>query len=366
MRVRPASCPRSSPTPEIARATFDKYEAHLLLERLGLPSPPTVLPGRADAVLPGDGQAAQGLGRALDPPRRGCGRGGVHGRLHRRAGDGPEADGRAGVLDRRAVRSRRPLPQRDPAHDDRVAWRRVDQGHRDRRSGADRARPPRGRGARRPWPVHRSGVPRQRGRARDHRRQHALRRRVPGADVRGAAGPDVSGADRRDGARRADRAPRRRVPGRGQLHALLLAARARLSELQPDRARHRQPARSPAAPGRAGAANPLGEPGAAVGRGVAARRGGSRTRGAVRADRRQSRVPRRGSCRGPPEQTFADTRAYLDCNQRVQLASNDGFECAIVATAGSSDGRLPRRQLARPVDHHRLLARGRRTGPWRR
>jgi carbamoyl-phosphate synthase large subunit len=30
---------------EIARATFDKYETHLLLERLGLPSPPTVLPG---------------------------------------------------------------------------------------------------------------------------------------------------------------------------------------------------------------------------------------------------------------------------------------------------------------------------------
>ena len=33
------------PDPEIARATYDKYEAHLLLERLGLPSPPTVLPG---------------------------------------------------------------------------------------------------------------------------------------------------------------------------------------------------------------------------------------------------------------------------------------------------------------------------------
>ncbi len=32
------------PTPEIARATFDKYDAHLLLGRLGLPSPPTVLP----------------------------------------------------------------------------------------------------------------------------------------------------------------------------------------------------------------------------------------------------------------------------------------------------------------------------------
>ena len=40
-------------------------------------------------------------------------------------------------------------------------------------------------------------------------------------------GPYVPGADRAHGRRRADRAPRRRVPGRGHLHALLLAARAR-------------------------------------------------------------------------------------------------------------------------------------------
>jgi carbamoyl-phosphate synthase large subunit len=36
--------PALVPTPEIARATYDKYETHLLLQRLGLPSPPTVLP----------------------------------------------------------------------------------------------------------------------------------------------------------------------------------------------------------------------------------------------------------------------------------------------------------------------------------
>jgi carbamoyl-phosphate synthase large subunit len=36
--------PALVPSPEVARATYDKYEAHLLLERLGLPSPPTVLP----------------------------------------------------------------------------------------------------------------------------------------------------------------------------------------------------------------------------------------------------------------------------------------------------------------------------------
>jgi carbamoyl-phosphate synthase large subunit len=36
--------PALVPSPEVARTTFDKYEAHLLLERLELPSPPTALP----------------------------------------------------------------------------------------------------------------------------------------------------------------------------------------------------------------------------------------------------------------------------------------------------------------------------------
>jgi carbamoyl-phosphate synthase large subunit len=36
--------PALVPSPEVARATYDKYETHLLLSRLGLPSPPTVLP----------------------------------------------------------------------------------------------------------------------------------------------------------------------------------------------------------------------------------------------------------------------------------------------------------------------------------
>jgi carbamoyl-phosphate synthase large subunit len=36
--------PALVPPPEVARATYDKYEAHLLLLSLGLPSPPTVLP----------------------------------------------------------------------------------------------------------------------------------------------------------------------------------------------------------------------------------------------------------------------------------------------------------------------------------
>ena len=36
--------PALVPVAEVARATYDKYETHLLFERLGLPSPPTVLP----------------------------------------------------------------------------------------------------------------------------------------------------------------------------------------------------------------------------------------------------------------------------------------------------------------------------------
>ena len=57
------------PSPEVARATYDKYETHLLLQRLGLPSPPTVL---RDADLD-----------ALDypvmvKPRRGSGARSIH------------------------------------------------------------------------------------------------------------------------------------------------------------------------------------------------------------------------------------------------------------------------------------------------
>jgi len=36
--------PALVPSAAVARATYDKYDAHLLLARLGLPSPPTVLP----------------------------------------------------------------------------------------------------------------------------------------------------------------------------------------------------------------------------------------------------------------------------------------------------------------------------------
>ncbi len=50
------------PDPEIATATYDKYEAHLLFGRLGLPSPPTVLPGDEVMSFP-----------VMVKPRRGSG-----------------------------------------------------------------------------------------------------------------------------------------------------------------------------------------------------------------------------------------------------------------------------------------------------
>ena len=63
--------PAFVPDGEIARATFDKYETHRLLVRLGLPSPPTVLPGdRVPGypvmVKPRWGSGARSIFRAED------------------------------------------------------------------------------------------------------------------------------------------------------------------------------------------------------------------------------------------------------------------------------------------------------------
>jgi carbamoyl-phosphate synthase large subunit len=59
--------PALVPSPEVARATYDKYETHLLLGRLGLPSPPTVLPGEQPASYP-----------VMVKPRRGSGARSIH------------------------------------------------------------------------------------------------------------------------------------------------------------------------------------------------------------------------------------------------------------------------------------------------
>ncbi|MEZ5119987.1 MAG: ATP-grasp domain-containing protein [Solirubrobacterales bacterium] len=55
------------PDPEIAAATYDKYDTHLLLERLGSPSPPTVLPGQDPPSYP-----------VMVKPRRGSGARSIH------------------------------------------------------------------------------------------------------------------------------------------------------------------------------------------------------------------------------------------------------------------------------------------------
>jgi carbamoyl-phosphate synthase large subunit len=65
--------PALVPDPDIVRATFDKYEAHRLLERLGLPSPPTVVPGEPVVsfpvmVKPRQGSGARSIHRADDLP----------------------------------------------------------------------------------------------------------------------------------------------------------------------------------------------------------------------------------------------------------------------------------------------------------
>jgi carbamoyl-phosphate synthase large subunit len=79
------------PGPETARATYDKYEAHLTLERLGLPSPPTVLPGDEVASYP-----------VMLKPRRGSGADSIH-----RADDAEEA-----AFFARYLRDKDPMVQR--------------------------------------------------------------------------------------------------------------------------------------------------------------------------------------------------------------------------------------------------------------
>ena len=63
--------PAFVPDPDIAAATYDKYETHLLLGRLGFPSPPTVLPGEPVAsypvmVKPRQGSGARSIHAARD------------------------------------------------------------------------------------------------------------------------------------------------------------------------------------------------------------------------------------------------------------------------------------------------------------
>jgi carbamoyl-phosphate synthase large subunit len=62
-----AKLPAFVPAPEVARATYDKYETHELLLRHGLPSPPTVLPSEEPESYP-----------VMVKPRRGSGARSIH------------------------------------------------------------------------------------------------------------------------------------------------------------------------------------------------------------------------------------------------------------------------------------------------
>jgi carbamoyl-phosphate synthase large subunit len=62
-----AELPALVPSPAVARATYDKYEAHLLLTAAGLPSPATVLPGESIESYP-----------VMVKPRRGSGARSIH------------------------------------------------------------------------------------------------------------------------------------------------------------------------------------------------------------------------------------------------------------------------------------------------
>ncbi len=59
--------PALVPSSEVARRTYDKYETHLLLGELGLPSPPTVLPEQEPEGYP-----------VMVKPRRGSGARSIH------------------------------------------------------------------------------------------------------------------------------------------------------------------------------------------------------------------------------------------------------------------------------------------------
>ena len=221
--------PALVPSSEVARATYDKYEAHLLLESwLALaPHGAARRRSRRDRVS-GDGQAPPRVRRTLDPP---CPRSRASPLLRRyvpeptmvqRAMGGPELSidclgdltgNCLNAIPRSMFESRGGESIKGTVVEapDLVELGRRDDG------GLARA------GTR-----HDPGFPRSRFGRAHHRREHPLRRRLPRTRLGGLAQTLLSGADRAHGRQREHSCARRRVPPRSYIHALLLAAGAGL------------------------------------------------------------------------------------------------------------------------------------------
>ena len=126
--------------PEVCDRCADKHAAARFFDANGIPSPrtwlPEDLPPYDELRFPVLVKSRRGFGsrdiyRCKDAQELEFFLGYTAGAV-----DGAGGVRRRGVLDRRAVRPRRPLPRRDPALDDRVEGRRVDQGQHPRRSRA--------------------------------------------------------------------------------------------------------------------------------------------------------------------------------------------------------------------------------------
>ena len=182
------------PSPEVALGCQDKWECHLMLERRGLPSPPTWLPDDADPaalpypvlVKPRLGFAARHIYRCADPERAR-----VLPALHAGRERHPAGPAGRGVQHRLPRRPRRPPPRGGAAQDDPGQGRRADQGRDPRRPPAHRARRGDGRVARPRRAQHRPVLPRGTGDPRHHRHQHPLRGAFPLPQAAGAAYPET-------------------------------------------------------------------------------------------------------------------------------------------------------------------------------
>ena len=128
--ARGADLPAFVPAPMSAARRTTSTRPTSCCSSHGLPSPPTVLPGERAESYPVMVKPRRGRERARSTPRPTASRDGVLRRYVEEPVMVQRLMGGPGVLDRPALRPRRPLPERDPADDDRVARRRVDQGHR--------------------------------------------------------------------------------------------------------------------------------------------------------------------------------------------------------------------------------------------